>query len=137
MEIGETLRRALAKLVMSAAGDQAKTACGSLQLCAGLKAGIEGASHAVGQRQLDRVRGIISEEEDGTAEEEEGSENVEGLLNNLTKETAGTEEEAAEGLESALGMDVDGYEKGEVKGGEGGEGTQRAMGDLKFLTREA
>ena len=38
--IGETIRRALAKLVMRAAGDQAKTACGNLQLCAGLEAGI-------------------------------------------------------------------------------------------------
>ena len=38
--IGETLHRALAKLVMRAAGDQAKTACGNLQLCAGLEAGI-------------------------------------------------------------------------------------------------
>ena len=46
--IGETLRRALAKLVMRAAGEQAKTACGNLQLCAGLEAGIEGATHAVG-----------------------------------------------------------------------------------------
>ena len=38
--IGETLRRALAKIVMRAAGDQAKTACGNLQMCAGLKTGI-------------------------------------------------------------------------------------------------
>ena len=48
MGIGETLRRALAKLVMRAAGEQAKTACGNLQLCAGLEAGIEGATHTVG-----------------------------------------------------------------------------------------
>ena len=47
MGIGETLRRALAKLVMKAAGDQAKTAGGNLQLCAGLEAGIEGATHAI------------------------------------------------------------------------------------------
>ena len=40
LSIGETLRRALAKLVMRAAGDQAKTACGNIQMCAGLKAGI-------------------------------------------------------------------------------------------------
>ena len=40
VDIGETLRRALTKLVMRAAGDQAETACGNLQLCAGLKAGI-------------------------------------------------------------------------------------------------
>ena len=56
MGIGETLRRALAKLVMTAAGDQAKTAYGNLQLCAGLKAGIEGETHAVGQQRLARVR---------------------------------------------------------------------------------
>ena len=42
VSIGETLRRALAKLVMRAAGEQAKTACGNLQMCAGLEAGIEG-----------------------------------------------------------------------------------------------
>ena len=45
--IGEMLRRALAKLVMRAAGDQATTACGNLQLCTGLEAGIEVATHAV------------------------------------------------------------------------------------------
>ena len=48
--IGETLRRAIPKLVMRAEGDQAKTACVSLQLCAGLEAGIEGENHAVAQR---------------------------------------------------------------------------------------
>ena len=56
LSIGETLLRALAKLVMRSAGDQAKTACGNLQLCAGLKAGIEGATHNVGQQRLARVR---------------------------------------------------------------------------------
>ena len=35
-----TLRRALAKLVMRAAGDQAKTECVNMQLCAGLEDGI-------------------------------------------------------------------------------------------------
>ena len=54
--IGETLRRALAELVMRAAGDQAKTVCGNLQLCAGFEASIDGATHAVGQRRLERVR---------------------------------------------------------------------------------
>ena len=48
MGIGEMLRRALAKLVMRAAGEQAKTACGNLQLYAGLEAGIEEATLAVG-----------------------------------------------------------------------------------------
>ena len=56
MGIGETLRRALDKLVMRADGDQAKTACGNLQLCAGLESGTEGVTHAVGQFRLERVR---------------------------------------------------------------------------------
>ena len=52
--IGETLCRAITKLFMRAAGDQANAACGSLQLCAGLGGSIEGATHAVVQRQQDR-----------------------------------------------------------------------------------
>ena len=55
------------------------------------------------------------------------------LLNNLTIETAGTKEEAAEQLEEALEMEVE--ETGE--GEEGGEGTQRALGALEFLTHDA
>ena len=54
--IGETLRQAIAKLVMRASREQEKTSCGNLQLCAGLEVGIEGATHAVGQRRLERVR---------------------------------------------------------------------------------
>ena len=54
--IGETLRWALARIVMGAAGDQAKTAFNNLQLCAGLNAGIEGETHTVGQRRVERVR---------------------------------------------------------------------------------
>ena len=50
--IGETLFRDLAKLVMRAARDQSKIPCDNLQLCAGLKVGIEGATHTVGQRRL-------------------------------------------------------------------------------------
>ena len=73
--IGETLRRALDKLIMRSAGDQAKTACGNLQLCAGLEAGIEGATHAVGQQRLARVRGRREGmEEEAVAEAEEKEE---------------------------------------------------------------
>ena len=54
--IGETLRRSLAKLIMRAAGEQAKTSCGNIQMCAGLEAGIEWATHAVGHRRVERVR---------------------------------------------------------------------------------
>ena len=61
--IEETLCRALAKLIMKAAGDQAKTPCGNLQLCKGLEAGVEGATHAVGQRRVERVMARIVEDE--------------------------------------------------------------------------
>ena len=52
--IGKTLRRAIANLVMITEGYQANTACGSLQLCAGLEAGIEGATHTVAKRRWER-----------------------------------------------------------------------------------
>ena len=111
MGIGETLRQALNKLVMRAAGDQAKTACGNLQLCAGLEAGIEGSTHAVGQRRVERVRAGRVEEEGEVAaaveEQDEDGGEVAGLISNLTIETEGTEEEAAEGLGTALGMEVE------------------------------
>ena len=104
--IGETLCRALDKTVMREAGDQVNTECGNLQLCAGLEAGIEGATHDVGQRRLERERGRPREEEEAeeAEEEEEESEGVASILNNLNKVTAVTEEEAVDGLEAALGM---------------------------------
>ena len=55
---------------MRAAGDQAKTACGILQLCAGLEAGIEGANHAVEHRQRERNAQELEEEIDEASEEE-------------------------------------------------------------------
>ena len=70
MLIGETLRRALAKLVMGAAGDQAETVCGNLQLCIGLEASIERATHTVGQRILKRVRARQDVEEVEALDEE-------------------------------------------------------------------
>ena len=80
MGIGETLCRALAKLVMRAAGDQAKTAFGNLQMCAGLEAGIEGATHVVGQRRLTRVRERREETEgEAAAEVEEEEDESRGL----------------------------------------------------------
>ena len=82
--IGETLRRSLAKLVMKAAGDQTKTVCGDLQLCAGLDDGIEVSTHAVGQQRLERVRARWSEEEAGSSGEEEETDTVVVGLNNLT-----------------------------------------------------
>ena len=136
MGIGETLRQALTKLVMRAAGDQAKTACGKLQLCAGLKAVIEGATHAVGQHILERVRGKrLEEEAEEYAEEEEESGCVLARINNLTIKTARKEEEAAEQLTAALKMEVEEDRGSEVK--EGGDRTQRALGALEFITQDA
>ena len=40
---------------MKAAGNQAKTACGSLQLCAGLDSEIKGETHVVEQRRRERT----------------------------------------------------------------------------------
>ena len=138
MGIGETLRRALNKLVMRAAGDQAKTACGNLQLCAGLEAGIEGATYAVGQWRLARVRERREETDTKEVAEDEEEERggIAARLDNLTLETAfAEEEEAAEGLAVVLEMDV---EEDEVsKGEEGGGGTQWALEALEFLTQEA
>ena len=51
--IGETLTRALCKLVFRAAGDQAKVASGKLQL-SGIEACIEGTMHAVRRRREER-----------------------------------------------------------------------------------
>ena len=72
--IGDTLRRALAKLVMREAGDQENTACDNLQLCAGPGDGIEGETHAVGKRRLDRVRKRRSAEEARRPDKEEEEE---------------------------------------------------------------
>ena len=116
------LFRALDKLVMREAGEQAKTACGNLQMCAGLEAGIEGATHTVRQRRLDKARGRSIMEEAGSAEEEEETECVEAELNNLNIETAVTEEESIECLKVALTTEVDGYDEGEGEGEEEGEG---------------
>ena len=81
---GETIRWALAKLVMRAAGDQAKTAFGNLHLCAGLKAGIKGATHTVEKQLLARVR-----------ERREESD---------TEEVAGDEEEERGGIAAGLNI---------------------------------
>ena len=127
--IGETLHWALAKLVIRAAGDQANTACENLQLCVGLEAGIEGATHAVGQQRVERVRARRVETEDEAAaeaeEQEEESGEVARLMSNLIIETAVTEEKAVEGIAAALGVEVE--EDRESEREEEGRGTQRAL----------
>ena len=70
------------------------------------------------------------EEAGSVEEEEEERENVTAFLNNLTIETAETEEETAERLGIVLGMEVDGDSEDEVEGEEEGVGDQGALGSL-------
>ena len=58
-------------------------------------------------------------------------------MGNLSIETAGTEEEAAERLEAALGMEINKDGEGECEGEKWGEATQRTLGDLYLLTQDA
>ena len=51
MGIGETLHLALWKIVLRSDGDQAKRACASIKIYAGLEADIEGATYAIGQKK--------------------------------------------------------------------------------------
>ena len=96
-----------------------------------------GGDHAVGQRRVERVRvrRVEEEGEEDAAEEkhDKDGEEVAGLIDNLTIETAITEEEAEEGLADALEMEVevDRDSEGEEEGG----GTLKALGALEFLTQ--
>ena len=72
-------------------------------------------------------------------EDEEGGERIAASLHNVTIETAGTEEEVAEGLEDAMGistqeMEVKGYRVS--KGEDEGDWNQRSLGALAFLSRK-
>ena len=136
--IGETLRRALAKLIMREAGDQAKTACGNLKLCAGLKAGIEGEAHAVGQRRIKRVRvGLSEDKEVGAFDEEEETGGVAASLNNFRIDTAATEDETEEIFMAEQEMEVEEGREDLMEEEEEGDGTQRALGALDLLTKDS
>ena len=83
------------------------------------------------------MRGIRLQEEEAEEgeEEEEESVGVARLLTNLNTETAVMEEEAADGFEAALGMEVE--EDRESEEEEGVERTQHALVALEFLTQDA
>ena len=55
ISIGETIRRLTAKCVIHVAGAEAKNACGTDQLCAGLEAGTEGGTHDITMGHLGLV----------------------------------------------------------------------------------
>ena len=63
---------------MREAGYQAKTACGNLKLCTGFGAVIEGATHAVGQRILERARQKKNVEKERRYNEEEDDDKASG-----------------------------------------------------------
>ena len=107
-----------------------------LQLCAGLEAGIEGDTHDVGQRRLERLKEIRNGGEDaGDLDGEEEHGGVAAVMGNLNIDMAGTEEEGAEGITEALDMEVE-KDRG-IEGEEEGGETQRELGALEFLTQEA
>ena len=90
--IGETLRRSLTKLVIRASGDQEKVACGNIQMCAGLKARVEGAYYVVRQRQRERaVRGRI----EYNASTETHDEEAEAKIWDILRMTTGAMKEEA------------------------------------------
>ena len=91
--IGETLRQAITKLIIKTVGDQAKAACGSLQLCAGLEAGIEEANHAVTKRQQERH----------TPDTEGGADEVSEGADDQSAATLGGTERAG-GVETVVGI---------------------------------
>ena len=114
MGIGETLIRALANILMREAGVQANMSYGKLHLCAKIESGIEEATHDVGQRQIDRGergdRGERDSEGGGeyTEEEAEYHNEEDTRVGVFTVDVVRTEGEAAEILEAALGMEVEG-----------------------------
>ena len=69
--IRETFCCSIAKLIMREVGDQVKTACGSIQICACIESSIDGATHAVAQRH--QVRHML-DPGDGADAGSEGSE---------------------------------------------------------------
>ena len=81
-----------------------------LYITKGLEDGIEGATHTVGKRRLERERHRRSEEEARRTDEEEDDDKAAGE-DRLTAKKEGSEEEEAEILEEALGMEVE--EEGE------------------------
>ena len=67
--IGETLRRALTKLVLGLVEDQVKVSCSNLHIFAGLEAVIKGVKHAVRQSRNRRKEYRLT----GTAGQEGGA----------------------------------------------------------------
>ena len=86
--------------------------------------------------EIGESKGKETEEEAAAEAEEEveGGGIASGLLN-LSIETGATEEQTADGLAEALGMEVQEDVRSKVK--EEGGGTQRALEALEFLTQEA
>ena len=83
-------------------------------------------------RSLEKEKAEVYEEKE---EEEEAIYTVVVGLDNLTIETGGMEEEAADSLNATLGMEVEENRASEVE--VGCDRTQRDLGALEFLTQDA
>ena len=81
--------------------------CGNLNMSASLEAGIEVATQAIGQQRIERVSTRRINKEAGSSDAEEDSGGVAAVMDNLTIETAGTEEEAAENIQMELNMEIE------------------------------
>ena len=76
-------------------------------------------------------------EEIVTSDDEEEEEMVAAEMGNLTIDIEVPEEEVAKNLQGALQMKIEEKGGNVVKGEEGGDGTQRALGALEFLAQDA
>ena len=123
--IGETFRRAIAKIVMRAAGDQTKTACGYLQLCAGIEASIEGATHALAQQQREKIAPVTGERDSKDSDEERAM----GEDNNGRREDEAAVRGAGEGLVRQPRGDV-------TVNGEVSDELRTAMEDVEVVEEE-
>ena len=83
-------------------------------------------------RSLEKEKAEVYEEKE---EEEEAIYTVVVGLDNLTIETGGMEEEAADSLKATIGMEVEENRASEVE--VGCDRTQRDLGALEFLTQDA
>ena len=69
--IVEVCRRLFSKLVLQAGGAQAKEACSSVNLCAGIKAGIEVSINAVRKREDMGIWYMVNERRERIESEEQ------------------------------------------------------------------
>ena len=127
--IGEVYRRLMAKCVLKIVGDRATHACGNLNLCAGLKAGIEGAVHAV-RGAYDRAAEdavAVTGDNDSDAPGDPGTAESLTSVNATGNPTGGVSGISASGLADLASGSVSGDPDGETVGIRNPESLQSQM----------